>query len=405
MRASAATTPSGPHRELMPVVKTIPSDPAAAKSAFPWIAFEGRWGELQTAFFNGPTGPNMKDQWTHPIEWSQDWRDQGYAVPAGGVFGTGATDLFCGGVAKGSQALVLLLRSPTMTLLVLAALLGLIVFAVVRATWLPVGAAPASRGAARGGRSSRPRARCTSAGRGCSSGIGVLLIPLAVVITFLQWLLFRAIDLLGVVTGQGAGAFAILALVIGTTLTLLGLGLVQAVTACALVEIDAGRPIGAVAAYRLVLRRIRPLLALDRALRHRLGAAHGDGVPDPGRDLARRPLVPPRARRRARGPHGRGRPCAGAAALVRAAGSGSARSSASAPAIALIAGPLLGVALIFLTSMPFALLNVVAGVVYALALPFVAIVTAYVYFDARARGELEPAQPSELPAEIELAPS
>jgi hypothetical protein len=73
--------------------------------------------------------------------------------------------------------------------------------------------------------------------------------------------------------------------------------------------------------------------------------------------------------------------------------------------IALAAGPLLGVVLIFLTSMPLALLNIVAGVVYALALPFVALVTAYVYFDARTRGELEPMQPSELPAEIELSPS
>ena len=54
--------------------------------------------------------------------------------------------------------------------------------------------------------------------------------------------------------------------------------------------------------------------------------------------------------------------------------------------------------------MPFAFLNIVAGVVYALALPFVALVTAYVYFDARARGELEPVQPPELPAEIELSP-
>lgn len=52
----------GPHDEVRPVVKTIPSDPAAATSAFPWIVFEGRWGELQKAFFNGPTGPNMKDQ-------------------------------------------------------------------------------------------------------------------------------------------------------------------------------------------------------------------------------------------------------------------------------------------------------------------------------------------------------
>ena len=34
------------------------------------------------------------------------------------------------------------------------------------------------------------------------------------------------------------------------------------------------------------------------------------------------------------------------------------------------------------------LLNVVAGVVYALAMPFVALTTAYVYFDARVREEL-----------------
>jgi hypothetical protein len=43
-------------------------------------------------------------------------------------------------------------------------------------------------------------------------------------------------------------------------LTLLGLGLVQAATACALVEIDAGRAIRAPGAYRLALQRFRPLL-------------------------------------------------------------------------------------------------------------------------------------------------
>ena len=93
----------GPHDELRPAVEVIPSDADAAKAAFPWIAFEGRWGELEKAFFNGPTGPNMKDQWTHPIEWSQGWRDVSYAVPTGGIVGTGATDVFCSGVARGSK--------------------------------------------------------------------------------------------------------------------------------------------------------------------------------------------------------------------------------------------------------------------------------------------------------------
>ena len=83
---------------------TIPSDPTAARAAFPWIAFEGRWGELQEAFFNGPTGPNLKRQWTQPIEWSEGWRERSYAVPTGGVFGTSATDFFCSAVERGSRA-------------------------------------------------------------------------------------------------------------------------------------------------------------------------------------------------------------------------------------------------------------------------------------------------------------
>jgi hypothetical protein len=75
--------------------------------------------------------------------------------------------------------------------------------------------------------------------------------------------------------------------------------------------------------------------------------------------------------------------------------------------LALASGPLLGVALIFTTSAPFVLLNIVAGVVYTLAFPFVGLVTAYVYFDARVHEALEPARERarELPPEIELGPA
>ena len=52
----------------------------------------------------------------------------------------------------------------------------------------------------------------------------------------------------------------------------------------------------------------------------------------------------------------------------------------------------------------FPLLNVVAGVVYALAMPFVALTTTYVYLDARVRVELEPGdRRAELPPEVDLA--
>ena len=128
----------GPHRELSPRVVTIPSDSKAAAAAYPWIAFEGRWGELQKAFYNGPTGPNLKTQWTLPITWSEDWRDRSYAIPTGGAFGTGSTDFFCSAVAKGSRALTQLLINPLPLLVVLGTLLGLVIFAAVRATWTPV---------------------------------------------------------------------------------------------------------------------------------------------------------------------------------------------------------------------------------------------------------------------------
>ena len=342
----------------------------------------------------------MKDQWLHPIEWSQDWRDRGYAVPAAGVFGTGATDLFCNGVAKGSKALVLLLRSPGLTLLVLGTILGLLVFAAVRATWKPVAPLRLARRRSWGQIISASGAMYIRR-PGLFLGIGVLLIPLTLAITLLQWLLFRLVDLVGALTGQAAGTFAFIALVIGATLTLLGLGLVQAATACALVEIDGGRPVSAVDAYRISLRRFRPLLrsialfvlvwlvltttvflipvAIWLAVRWCLLAPAVELDDRKGLSALRR-----------------------SGSLVRGRWIRTGSLVGVSAAIALALGPLLGVVLIFVSSMPFALLNIVAGVVYALSLPFVALVTAYVYFDARTRGELEPVQPSELPAEIEL---
>ncbi len=57
--------------------------------------------------------------------------------------------------------------------------------------------------------------------------------------------------------------------------------------------------------------------------------------------------------------------------------------------------------LILVTEIPLGWLNLIAGVVYAIALPFVAITTTYLYFDVRVRDELaEEASADTLPAEI-----
>ncbi|HSL65031.1 MAG TPA: hypothetical protein VK874_10275 [Gaiellaceae bacterium] len=392
----------GPHVELRPVVKVIPSDREAAERAFPWIAFEGRWGELQKAFFNGPTGPNMKTQWNEPIEWAEGWRDRSYAVPTGGVFGTGATDFFCSAVETGSRGLVGLLRNPGLTLLVLGALLALLIYAATRTTWRPTAPFRVARRRTWG-------QILSAAGRmyierpSLFLGIGALLIPLAVVVSVLQVLVLGGFGLLGIdATGETAGALVLLVVAVGTTLALLGLAVVQAATASALVEIDAGRRVGPMHAYRLALARLRSLvgaLAIGVAVWVALNTT-AVLLPVAVWLAVRWSLLAPAVAIEAASPVGALRR---SSELVRGRWLRVASLVGAGAVVALVAGPLLGALLIFLTDAPLALLNVVAGVVYALAMPFVALTTAYVYVDARVRDELAvEAVRGQLPAEIEL---
>jgi hypothetical protein len=393
----------GPHTELRPTVKTIPSAPAANREAFPWIAYEGRWGELQRAFFNGPTGPNLKRQWDDPIAWSDGWRTRSYAVPTGGVFGTGATDFFCGAVETGSKALVSLLRDPQATLLVLGALLGLLLYGITRTTWAPAAALRLARRRS-WGQVLRAAGRMYRKHAGLFLGIGVILIPLGVFISLIQALVLGGLGLVGIdTTGESAGALVLLVVMVGTTFTLLAFALVQAATTCALVEIDGGRRVGPVEAYGIALRRIRPLvggLAITVAVGVAL-AATAVLVPVAIWLAVRWILLAQVVEVEARSAVGGLRR---SAALVRGRWLRVASLVGVGAALALAAGPLLGALLIVFTNVPFALLNVVAGVVYALAMPFVALTTAYVYFDARVRMEHAPEPaPEVLPAEIELA--
>jgi hypothetical protein len=76
---------------------------------------------------------------------------------------------------------------------------------------------------------------------GLFGGIGILFLPISVLMTLLQATILRTSNVVGIQTeGESTGLLVLLVLVIGTTLTLLGLALVQAATACALVRIDAG---------------------------------------------------------------------------------------------------------------------------------------------------------------------
>jgi hypothetical protein len=393
---------NGPHDTLRPAVATIPSDPAAATAEFPWIDFQGRWGELQPAFFNGPTGPNLKTQWTHPITWSEDWRDRSYTVPAGSAFGTAATDFFCRAIGSGSRALVQLVHRPLQFTLALAAIALLLLYALSRTSWRPVAPLRLARRRA-WGQTLAAAGRMYLAKPGLMLGIGVVFVPLAFMISLLQSLLVHGTDILGVETGSGpSGLLGVLVLAIGTALTLLGLGLAQAATARALVEVDQGRPVGPLRAYLLAVDSIRPLLAAlviaATAISLLVGSIYL--IPIAVWLAGRWALIAPSIELEGLGA------LAGlrrSRLLVRGAWLKVASLIVVGAALAIAVGPIVGALLILATSAPFWLVNVIAGLIYTVTMPLVAITTAYVYFDRRVADELAEPAPTELPGEIELS--
>ena len=281
-------------------------------------------------------------------------------MPTGGLFGTGATDFFCSAVEKGSRGLVLLLRNPALVALLLAILVGLVTFVVVRPTWTPV--APLRLGRRRTwGQILSASASMYVRHPLVFLGIGLLVIPISLVTAVLQWFALEGLDAIGfVTTGETAGGSAFLAVVVGTTLALLALGLVQAASVGALLALDAERPVHAVAAYAFAFRRIRPLLrasavfvlawivltttlflipvAIWLAIRWCLLAPVATLEEDRARDVLR-----------------------GSRDLVRRRWLRTASLVGLSAAIALLLGPLLGALLIFVVDAPLAVLNLVAG--------------------------------------------
>ena len=228
--------------------------------------------------------------------------------------------------------------------------------------------------------------------------------PIALVVSLLQGVVLHATNVLGVQTGGDSnGLVAVVVLAIGTALTLLALGVTQAATARALIEIDEGRRIGPIRAYRLAADSVVPLLGalLVATVIVSLLASSIFLLPIAVWLAGRWALIAPaielervsalRALRRS----GRlvSRRWLKVASLIVLGGG-----------IVLVAGPLVGVALILVTDAPFWLVNVVAGVVYVVAMPFIALTTAYLYFDARAREEVaDEVELAELPAEFGLS--
>lgn len=138
-------TTDGPSVRTDPSVILLPTASAGPDDEFAWLDFGGRWGERQSGAFNGPTGPQDKERWTHPVDWHAELRASSVVVPAGDGDADAVINAFCEVVEWGSGALVTFKTSPLRLVIALALLVGLGVWFSRRTVWDDVAAPPLIR--------------------------------------------------------------------------------------------------------------------------------------------------------------------------------------------------------------------------------------------------------------------
>jgi hypothetical protein len=94
----------GPLDELRPKPILLP-DTAPDSGPFAWMSYTGRWGQRESGFNNGPTGPITKTQWSEPISWMEAQRTSSARLPGGTLVGPQVTSAFCGTVAAVTRVL------------------------------------------------------------------------------------------------------------------------------------------------------------------------------------------------------------------------------------------------------------------------------------------------------------
>jgi hypothetical protein len=129
-----ATGPSTRHR---PRVVVVPTQVGHRKD-LGWLAYEGHWGQREAGVNNGPTGPNMKEQWTRPFTWAETVsRNPGFALGDAEVSGLAASEVFCSGVTAASDLLDAFYASRGIFFGAVGLVLVLLVAAAALTRWRP----------------------------------------------------------------------------------------------------------------------------------------------------------------------------------------------------------------------------------------------------------------------------
>ncbi|HEX3239093.1 MAG TPA: hypothetical protein VHR18_03025 [Solirubrobacterales bacterium] len=128
---------SEPLRELRPRPVLLPAE-APLEGKFAWLSYEGRWGEREKGYNNGPTGPATKTVWREPFTWMEAQRSTSPRLPGGSIVGPQVTGAFCDVVASASELINLDAKSRPAAVATIAALLLVIGLFVGFTKWGPV---------------------------------------------------------------------------------------------------------------------------------------------------------------------------------------------------------------------------------------------------------------------------
>ncbi|MEU4602632.1 hypothetical protein AB0F43_06610 [Kribbella sp. NPDC023972] len=377
---------TSPALELRPRVAYVPMARADYVRQYPWLTFEGRWGERQRSFFDGPTGPNMKVSWTAPIRDAETtWRDDSTTVPAGTLLGPSSTEVFCTAVATGSNLVRETLDRTWLLGLLLAALVVLIWFAASRTRWSEADPLPARRQRAWGQavssalRLSRDRPRLFA-------GFAAAFVVLSLVTVALARLQVARRDAptdLGAPTESATGFWASLVALAVTILTIATYFALLAAVAATLDQLDRGVPVTAALTMRQVVSNWR---ALTKAAAQYVVVLAILTI-----FVATIPLAVYYAVSRAFAvPAVVAEGCSGGTALRRSRMLVRGRWWRTAVPLAIItglglaAGPVAGITLLLGTDLSPTLINVVSSILFALAMPVASAAVVYLYFDRAA---------------------
>lgn len=368
-----------PLRELRPRPVLLP-ETASEQGPFKWLSYDGRWGEKEKGFNNGPTGPTTKTVWREPFAWMAAQRTTSPRLPGGSIAGPQITGAFCGAVAQVSDFINLEAKSRSLAIATIAGLALLIALFVGLTRWRPVDLTEL--------RAKRAFGQLVRAARQLYGRHWRVLVPVALA----GLVIVGGTNLLAGLLAGGhsvndaagrSGVNLALADLVESIARPIALAVVAAIVVIFMRLLVESRPAGFRACWNGMRERFWRILAalLLATLGILLMAITVIGIPFAIWKLVgwsfvgQEVLFTDKSLREA---------FRGSSELVRGRWWRAVRVVVFLVAILFVAGPVLTLGLIF-TPLPFLLINLLGALIFSLLIPYVVIAQTLLYFDLQAR--------------------